>query len=158
MWALINFGPTVARSPPFNESGSHFLAFYLSAGLISSLSAHLSALVFKSHRFTQGLGASGAVFGVFSAWAMTHQEGHVRIFPFPKVFAARELLEWEVGFEVLGLLGLWRALRIPINWGHAAHLGGLGAGVAYITYGGNAQMWDSSRRAAFRSMRLLRIV
>lgn len=158
MFALINFGPSVARSSPFNGSGSHFLAFYLSAGLLSSLGTHLSALIFKSNRFSPGMGASGAIFGVFSAWVMTHQDSHVRIFPFPKVFAAQEMLELEVGFELLGLLGLWRALRIPINWGHAAHLGGLGAGVAYVTYAGNGQMWDASRRAAFRSMRLLRMV
>lgn len=158
MLGLINFGPSLASSSLFNGSGSHFLAFYLSAGIVSSLGAHLSALVFKSHRFTPGIGASGAVFAVFSAWAMTHKQSQVRIFPFPKVFAAQEMLEWEVAFEVLGLLGLWKALRIPINWGHAAHLGGLGAGVAYVTYGGNAQMWTSSRKVAFRSMKRLKII
>lgn len=158
MFALINFGPSVAQSSPFNGSGSHFLAFYLSAGLLSSLGSHLSTLIFKNSRFTPGMGASGAIFGVFSAWAMTHQETKVRVFPFPKVFAARELLEYEVGFELLGLLGLWRALRIPINWGHAAHLGGLGAGLAYVTYAGKGQVWNTSRRAAFRSMKLLRMV
>ncbi|KUI53202.1 Presenilins-associated rhomboid-like protein, mitochondrial [Cytospora mali] len=158
MLALINFGPSVAQSPPFNGSGNHFLAFYLSAGILSSLGAHLSALVFRSYRFTPGMGASGAVIGVFSAWVMTHQETKLRVFPFPMVFAAREMLEWEVAFEALGLLGLWKALRLPINWGHAAHLGGLGVGVAYATYGRNAQMWSLSRRAAFRSMKLLKIV
>lgn len=158
MLGLMNFGHSLGSGQPFGTSGSHFLAFYLSAGIVSSLGAHFSALVFKSHRFTPGMGASGAIFAVFSAWTMTHQNSHLRIFPFPKVFAARELLEWEVAFEVLGLLGLWKALRLPINWGHAAHLGGLGAGVAYITYAGKGQIWAPTRRAAYRTLKSLRMI
>lgn len=158
MMGLINLGPPMAASPPISGSGSHFLAFYLSTGVISSLGAQAAALVFKQSRYTFGIGASGAVLGVFSAWAMGNPEARVRIFPIPMSFNAKSLMEFEVVFEVLGVLGVWRALRLPIRFGHSVHLVGIGVGAAYVTYDKKAQIWATSRRAAFRSMKLVGLV
>lgn len=158
MLGLFNLGPPMAASPPISGSGSHFLAFYLSTGVISSLGAQAAALIFKQARYTFGIGASGAVLGVFSAWAVGNPEARVRIFPFPWVFNAKSLVEWEVVFEVLGVLGVWRALRLPIQFAHSVHLAGIGAGAAYVTYDRKAQVWATSRRAAFRSMKLVGLV
>lgn len=155
---LLNLGPPMAASPPISGSGSHFLAFYLSTGVLSSLGAQAAALVFKQARYSFGIGASGAVLGVFSAWAVSNPEAQVRIFPFPWVFNAKSLVEWEVVFEVLGVLGVWTALRLPIRFGHSVHLAGIGVGAAYVTYDRNAQVWATSRRAAFRSMKLVGLV
>ncbi|POS71423.1 hypothetical protein DHEL01_v210185 [Diaporthe helianthi] len=158
MMGLLNLGPPMAASPPISGSGSHFLAFYLSTGVISSLGAQAAALVFKRSRYTFGIGASGAVLGVFSAWATGNPEARVRIFPIPMSFNAKSLMEFEVVFEILGVLGIWRALRLPIAFGHSVHLVGLGVGAAYVTYDKNAQVWATSRRAAFRSMKLVGLV
>lgn len=158
MLGLLNLGPPMAASPPISGSGSHFLAFYLSTGVISSLGAQASALVWKQSRYTFGVGASGAVLGVFSAWAVGDPEARVRIFPFPWVFNAKNLVEWEAVFEVLGMFGVWRALGLPIRFGHSVHLAGLGVGAAYVTYDRKAHIWATSRRAAFRSMKLVGLV
>lgn len=158
MLALLNLGPSMAASPPISGSGSHFLAFYLSTGVISSLGAQAAALVFKQSRFTFGVGASGAVLGVFSAWATANPEARIRIFPIPTYFNAKSLMEFEFVFEILGVLGLWRALRLPIRFGHSVHLVGLGVGAAYAAYDRKAQVWATSRRAAFRSMKLVGLV
>lgn len=156
--ALLNLGPPMAASPPISSSGSHFLAFYLSTGVISSLGAQAAALVFKQSRYSFGIGASGAVLGVFSAWAIGNPDARVRIFPFPMSFNAKRLVEFEVVFEILGVLGVWRALRLPIQFGHSVHLAGIGVGAAYVTYDKKAQVWATSRRAAFRSMNIIGIV
>jgi rhomboid-like protein len=156
--ALFNFGPPLAASPPISGSGSHFLAFYLSTGVISSLGAQFAALVFKPSRYSIGVGASGAVSGVFSAWVVNNPEARVTVFPIPMAFAARSLIECLVAFEVLGVLGVWRALGLPIRLGHSVHLAGLGVGAAYATYDKRAQIWTTSRRAAFRSMKLVGLV
>ncbi|KAG8163826.1 hypothetical protein KVR01_005744 [Diaporthe batatas] len=158
MMALLNFGPSMAAGPPISGSGSHFLAFYLSTGVVSSLGAQVAALVFKQSRYSFGIGASGAVLGVFSAWAMNHPDATVRVFPIPISFSARSLIEFDVVFEVLGVLGVWRALRLPIQFGHSVHLVGLGVGAAYVTYDKKAQVWATSRRAAFRSMKVVGLV
>lgn len=158
MIGLLNLGPPMAARPPISGSGSHFLAFYLSAGVLSSLGAQASSLVFKQGRYSFGIGASGAVLGVFAAWAAGDPDARVRIFPFPMVLRARTVLDWEVVFEVLGVLGVWRALRLPIRFGHSVHLVGIGVGAAYVTYDKKAQAWATSRRAAFRSMKLVGIV
>ncbi|KAK2606765.1 hypothetical protein N8I77_005496 [Diaporthe amygdali] len=158
MLGLLNMGPPMAANPPISGSGSHFLAFYLSAGVLSSLGAQASSLVFKQGRYSFGIGASGAVLGVFAAWAAGDPNARVRIFPLPMVFKAKDLLEFEAVFELLGVLGVWRMLRLPIRFGHSVHLAGLGVGAAYVTYDKNAQAWATSRRAAFRSMKMIGIV
>ncbi|KAI1341423.1 hypothetical protein F5Y15DRAFT_376071 [Xylariaceae sp. FL0016] len=62
MFALWNFGPLALRSPTFMENTSHFLAFYLSTGIVSSLGHHLSvAWPRRMDRFVPSAGASGSL-------------------------------------------------------------------------------------------------
>ncbi|KAJ2344906.1 hypothetical protein GGF43_005344, partial [Coemansia sp. RSA 2618] len=60
--ALVSFGPHVADA----MGAEHFAAFYLSAGVASSLASHLLAPL-RAARILPSLGASGAVYGVVGA-------------------------------------------------------------------------------------------
>lgn len=159
MLVMYNFGPSLARTPEFSGSGSHTLAFYLSAGIFSALGSHVSSRFWpnKYHRFRPGMGWSGVIGAIFAAWCIEYPDRRVRLFPFPVDFTGMELLQTSVTFETLGLLGVFRALRLPIDVGFAAHLAGMAFGAAYVTYGKNQKVWTASRRIAFRALKTMRI-
>lgn len=63
---LIQLAPNVAQSHVFQANGSHLAAFYLSAGILSSLGDHLATLLptrkYRYNRFAASLGSSGVAF------------------------------------------------------------------------------------------------
>ncbi|KAJ9156631.1 Rhomboid-domain-containing protein [Pleurostoma richardsiae] len=160
MYALYNFGPSVARSRTFQGSGSHLAAFYLSTGIFASLAHHLtskfaSPRVFPPAFVVPGLGASGAIFGIVSAWAMSYPNGLIGLAFIPGFsLPAQQALLWYSLFETYGLLVGVKMFRFA----HAAHLAGLGIGSAYVAYGGRQRVWEPSRRFMFKQLRLLGLV
>lgn len=160
MFVLFNLGNSLGHSATFQGSGSHTAAFYASAGIVSALGSHLSTLCWpnKTHRFRPGMGFSGVVSAVVAAWCLERPDARVRIPPFPWDFSTRGVFEFSLGFETLGVLGLWRYLKLPIDVAFACHLTGLLFGAAYVTYGKEGGFWTPFRRAAFRSMQLARVV
>lgn len=159
MFVMYNFGPSLAQTAEFNGSGSHTLAFYLSGGIFSALGSHMSSRFWpnKPDRFRPGMGWSGVLGAIFSAWCIEHPDHRLRLFPIPVDFTGMGLLEASVAFETLGLLGVFRALCIPIDVGFAAHLAGIAFGAAYVTFGKDQKFWKLSRRTAFRAMKTMRI-
>ncbi|CAN8104048.1 unnamed protein product [Discula destructiva] len=153
MLVMFNFASSLARTPEFEGSGSHTLAFYLSGGIVSSLGNHIATRFWpnKMARLMPALGFSGVVSAIFAAWCMEHPDGRVRLLFIPWDFTARGMLEGVTAFEVVGVLGLLR--YTPIHVAHAAHLSGLLFGAAYVTYGQGGKYWNSFRSAAFRGLK-----
>lgn len=150
MFVLFNFASSLARTPVFNGSGSHTLAFYLSGGIVSALGNHISTRFWpnKMSRFVPSIGFSGVVSAVFAGWCMEHPHARVGILFLPFTFTAQEILAGLTVFEVLGVLRLF-----PMGVAHSAHLAGLAFGASYVAYGQHERLWIPFRRAAFRSLK-----
>lgn len=62
---MLQLGPIVASSPIFEGNGSHFAAFYLSAGILSALGEQLATTLptpsYRLRRLTMSLGSSGVI-------------------------------------------------------------------------------------------------
>ena len=156
MYALFSFGPQVAGSPTFESSGSHLTAFYLSSGLFASLAYHLTSIwPNKMSRMTPALGASGAIMAILGAWAMNYPNQHIGIMFIPGSLPAEQALLGLFAFEIWGtFIGFGSALRLA----HAALLGGLSVGVAYVYLDGKDRLWQPTRKFAFNQMRRLNLV
>ena len=156
MYALFSFGPQLAGSPTIESSGSHLTAFYLSSGLVASLAYHLTTIwPNKMSRFSPALGASGAIYAMLGAWAMNYPDQHIGIIFIPGTLPAEQALWGIFAFELWGtFIGFGSYLR----WAHAAHLGGLGVGMAYVIYDGKNRMWKPTRRFAFNQMQKLKMI
>jgi len=156
MFALSSFGPSLAASPTFDSSGAHLTAFYLSSGLIASLTYHLATIwPNKMSRLSPSLGASGAIMAILGAWAMNYPEGRIGIILIPGSLPAEQALLGLLAFETWGtFIGYGGFLRI----GHGAHLGGLLAGVGYVMYDGKNRLWQPARRFAFNQMQRLKLI
>jgi hypothetical protein len=98
--------------------------------LFAALSSSLLSLAVKRARNIQiaSVGASGALYGVVSCYALIHPNATFSIVFIPSdlfSFTAEKLFYFAVLFD-LGSLLFWK--RSPLD--HAGHLGGLLAGVA----------------------------
>ncbi|PMD33643.1 rhomboid-domain-containing protein [Hyaloscypha variabilis F] len=156
MYALSSFGPSVAASPTFRSSGAHLTAFYLSSGLMASLTYHLATIwPNKMSRLSPSLGASGAIMAILGAWAMNYPEGRIGIILIPGSLPADQALLALLAFETWGtFIGYGSWLRL----GHAAHLGGLLVGAGYVMYDGKNRLWQPARKFAFNQMQRLKMV
>ncbi|KAE9367050.1 hypothetical protein N431DRAFT_487488 [Stipitochalara longipes BDJ] len=156
MYALSSFGPSVAASPTFESSGAHLTAFYLSSGLMASLTYHLATIwPNKMSRLSPSLGASGAIMAILGAWAMTYPDGRIGIIMVPGSLPAEQALLGLLAFETWGtFIGYGGMLRI----GHAAHLGGLLVGIGYVMYDGKNKLWQPTRKFAFNQMQKLNLI
>lgn len=159
-FVMYQFAPKLARSPEFRNSGSHTLAFYLSAAIASALGGHISCRFppNQMHRFSAGMGFSGVVSAVFAGWCLEHPDSRLRLFLIPFDFSATSMLQTSAVFETLGLLGVFQMLKIPINVSFGTHLSGLAFGAAYVTYAKKEKLWNAFRRGAFRSLKATGIV
>ncbi|XP_028283502.1 presenilins-associated rhomboid-like protein, mitochondrial isoform X2 [Parambassis ranga] len=105
-----------------------FLAFYLSAGVISTMFSYMCKTV--AGGFYPSLGASGAVMAVLAAVCAKVPEAKLGIIFLPMVtFTAGNALKALVAIDSAGLIMGWRLFD------HAAHLGGALFGVWYVAYG-----------------------
>lgn len=151
-FGLFAVGPSVAAQPTFESSGAHLAAFYLSGGLFASLAQHVASSISK-YRFTPSLGASGALYAILGAWALSDPQQEFGFFLTPIKLSAHQFLCAIVAFETWGTLIGW---GLPL--GHAAHLGGVLVGVGYVYLDGKKKVWQPTRRFAFNQMRRLNMV
>ncbi|KAJ3568889.1 hypothetical protein NPX13_g6270 [Xylaria arbuscula] len=152
MYGLFYLMPAAFLSPALKESGAHATAFYLSAGILSGLAQHIAAISLRRGILTPSLGASGALLALFGIVGVSFSDMKVGIIFVPGfTLKINEALIWLALFDALGIF-----VQYPgINFAHAAHLGGLGLGVAYARYGGERRLWRPARKVAFKTMHSL---
>ncbi|KAJ6581486.1 hypothetical protein B0H19DRAFT_1115426 [Mycena capillaripes] len=163
--ALLSFGAAAGsylhaqqlRSPSNrleSTTGYHFLAFFVSAGLVSSFASH--ALRIKMYnravalfskvpssalqRVNGSLGASGAVYACVAVSAMAYPDAKVSPIFIPIGIPIRVGVGALVLLDVVGLIRGWRFLD------HIAHLSGAMYGLWYYLYG--PRLWDLWRSSA----------
>ncbi|CAL9688736.1 unnamed protein product [Knipowitschia caucasica] len=110
-----------------------FIAFYLSAGVMSSMVSYMCKTA--TGRFHPSLGASGAIMAVLAAVCTKVPEAKLGIIFIPMVtISAGHVLKALIALDTAGLFLGWRIFD------HAAHLGGALFGIWYIT-DGNRLIW-----------------
>ncbi|KAF2099207.1 hypothetical protein NA57DRAFT_56821 [Rhizodiscina lignyota] len=155
LFALFNFGPAVAKTRTFEASGSHLTAFYLSAGLFSSLADHFSSILGAGRsRFIPAMGASGAIMAVLGAFAMSYPNAGVGIIFIPISIPAQYGFAALLAYETYGVVRGFSGSRIA----HGAHLGGLLVGSAYVYINGKKNIWTPTRRFAYNQMARLNMI
>lgn len=154
---MLQFAPIVMQTPQFDHSNSHAVAFYLGAGTVASMGEQVAArLGHPMRQFTASRGASGAVFALVSALAMSEPDRNFGILFVPGVrFTAQQLLGGLTAFELAGVI--WGIPFLPFL-GHATHLAGLATGMAYVYFDGKKRLWQPTRRFAFNQMRRLGMI
>ncbi len=112
-----------------------FLFFYLAAGLGAGVFSLLMDLFFGLGTFSTMIGASGAVYGVLTAFGIIFANMEIRLLFFPIPFKAKYLV------MVLGCIAIFNGFG-GSNDGvaHLAHLGGIVVAIIYI------QFWRSRGR------------
>ncbi|KAI8324149.1 rhomboid-domain-containing protein [Martensiomyces pterosporus] len=126
--ALVSFGTAVADA----MGAEQFTAFYLSAGVASSLVSHVLAPL-RPALILPSLGASGAVYAVVGATMMMYPNAKIALIflPFIPVTISQAfpaLMAYDLAGAVLG----WQSFN------HLAHLGGGLFGIAYAEWGMDA--------------------
>ncbi|XP_003747674.2 presenilins-associated rhomboid-like protein, mitochondrial [Galendromus occidentalis] len=102
----------------------HFLATYLTGGVVSSLASHFAKLYTQNRAVS--LGASGAIFSVVAYVCMKSPDSQLQIIFLPMLtFKAITAIKGIMAFDFIGLLSKWSLLD------HAAHLGGALYGIGY---------------------------
>ncbi|CAD6448406.1 75934ea7-a716-4293-a144-b826b5f01c8d [Sclerotinia trifoliorum] len=147
MYGFHSFMPTLGQDPTFKSSIAHMTAFYLSTGVISSWAQASSARLRPNTPPVPFLGASGAVFALIGAFALQHPEAQFQIMFIPYPFAAQELLGAVMLFDLLGMFGAFKTLRL----GHAAHLSGALLGLGYVYFDGEKRIWSPLCRSVYKS-------
>ncbi|KAG9004017.1 hypothetical protein FRB94_002726 [Tulasnella sp. JGI-2019a] len=171
--ALVSFAPSAFRAlfdmkrAHAEETGIqeasplyHFLAFYVAAGLFSSLASHLAHAV-RLQRFAPdltkpgsaalamkrlgairpSLGASGALYAMVMGVALCFPNTGVNIMLIPIDIPIGVAVTGTVILDIMGLLRGWR------TFDHVAHLGGAAFGLLYFWWD-NGRIWEAFRKAA----------
>ena len=152
MFALWMFGSTLENL----WGPARFLTFYLLCGIGAAV-VHMGALWYDISQieplFRQGLispeqfemvlnvptmGASGAVMGIFAAFAYTFPNSEMLIFPFPFPIKAKWAL---LGLALMDLFGGISSQQSGIA--HFAHLGGAAFGILLVI------IWNRGNRRMF---------
>jgi membrane associated rhomboid family serine protease len=115
------------------------LRLYLASGVVGGLLYVGMAFAFPKVFFASVVGASAGVFGLIAAFATRAPDQPITMLVFfilPVTFKARVLLIIEACITVGGILGEF----LPYNFfhseiAHAAHLGGMLTGIAWIRWG-----------------------
>ncbi|KAJ7890568.1 hypothetical protein B0H14DRAFT_2689874 [Mycena olivaceomarginata] len=139
--ALLSFGTAVGvfldRSPSdLLESTTkyHFLAMFISAGLVSSLASHMVKVRIGS------LGASGAIYACVTLTAMAYPDLKISLLFLPWGVPIRLGVGAMMTLDLVGIIRGWRFFD------HIAHLGGALFGIWYYLYG--PALWARSRAIA----------
>ena len=152
MFALWMFGSTLEQL----WGPKRFLFFYLLCGIGAAL-VHMGALWYDISRlepmFNQGLisaeayygqlniptmGASGAVMGIFAAFAYTFPNSQLLLFPIPVPVKAKWAL---LGLAIFDLIGGVSNKQSGVA--HFAHLGGAAVGILILV------LWNKRSRNTF---------
>lgn len=119
---------------------NRFLSLYFLSGIAGGLLQILVTLVLKHNPYIPMVGASAGIAGLLGAFAgmYPHRRLTIFIFIFPLNIRAQVLLWILIGLSVLGTV-------VPFGGvAHAAHLGGLLAGLAYVRILNRRLTTDSS--------------
>ena len=139
-WTLYMFG----REVEWTLGKAKFLALYFSSGIIGGLFQVLVSFLWPHYFGGAVVGASAGIFGVVAAFAMLFPEQMLTMFLFfviPINMKAKVLLFISLGITALGI-------SFPGSFGaniaHAAHLGGILTGMAFIRLGGELRrtFWE----------------
>ncbi|KAJ2309112.1 hypothetical protein H4R23_003235 [Coemansia sp. Cherry 401B] len=123
--ALVSFGSSVADV----MGAEHFTAFYLSAGVWSSLASHLLAPL-RPALILPSLGASGAVYGVVGATMMMFPRAQIALIFLPFIpMTISQAFPALLAYDFVGAVLGWKTFN------HIAHLGGGLYGIAYTEWG-----------------------
>jgi membrane associated rhomboid family serine protease len=152
MFALWMFGSTLENL----WGPGRFLTFYLICGLGAAL-VHMGALwydisdardllqagaidetTFQMALNVPTMGASGAVMGIFAAFAYTFPNSQLFILPIPFPVKAKWALLGLVAFDLIGGVSENRG-----GVAHFAHLGGAAIGILVLI------LWNRKRRDSF---------
>jgi len=109
-----------------------FLKVYFLAGICGGALQALLGWFFRDYFGAPTLGASAGVFGLLAAFALMEPEGVILAFFFLPIKAKYFL--WISA----GIAAFFTLVPTPGGYAHAAHLGGILAGVAYMR-------WDRQR-------------
>ncbi|MBI3850146.1 MAG: rhomboid family intramembrane serine protease [Verrucomicrobia bacterium] len=152
-WAIYVFGRAVEES----LSKKHFLLLYFSSGVIGGGFQIFAALWFPTHFGGAVVGASAAAFGLVAAFAVLFPERPLTLLLFfiiPVHLRAKFLLLFSA------LLALFGIVFPGDNVAHAAHLGGMLTGLAYVHWiihsEGAAALWEPFR-SRVRSRELVKV-
>jgi membrane associated rhomboid family serine protease len=128
-WALYIFG----REVEWTLGKARFLTLYFSGGVIGGLFQALVALIWPHYFNSAVVGASAGIFGVVSAFAMLFPERQLTMlimFILPVNMRAKYLLVINLVITALGIA--FPETLFGGNVAHAAHLGGILTGLAFI--------------------------
>jgi membrane associated rhomboid family serine protease len=128
MFALWSFGTLLERS----WGPKRFLIFYLACGLAAGL-AHL---FFEN---VPAVGASGAIMGLFAAFAYLFPNSELILFPIPFPVKAKYAVAVMAGIDLFGGVNPTYGGNIA----HFAHLGGLAMGFILVI------IWNKTNRKTF---------
>lgn len=124
-----------------------FLVLYFLAGIFGGLLQAGAAAILPNHYDVQVVGASAGVCGMIAIFCSVHpmQELTTWIYFFPVNVRARSLLIFLTLFSLFGTL-------VPfLGIAHAAHLGGILLGIAYVRWGekllGRISGWAAAERS-----------
>ncbi len=127
----------VGRTVEMRWGSKPFLIFYLACGLGSAV-AHL-AMQYFTDGYAPMVGASGAIMGVFVAFAFISPNAEFIIFPFPIPIKAKWLVLIYIGLDLFGGFGK----VTNDNIAHFAHLGGALTGFLIVLF------WNKNNRRTF---------
>ncbi|ORX67779.1 rhomboid-domain-containing protein [Linderina pennispora] len=123
--ALMSFGSAVAD----RMGAEQFTAFYLSAGVISSLANHVLSPL-RPLAILPALGASGAVYAVVGATMMYFPNSQIALIFLPFLpFTISQAFPLLMAYDLAGAVLGWS------TFAHWAHLGGGAFGMAYVQWG-----------------------
>ena len=128
---------------------SRFLGLYLMSGVVGGLLQAVLGLLIPAYFGGPVVGASAGAFGLLAAFALLFPEHIISLFlfyVFPVNIRAKYLLVGGLAVSILGVL-------IPNSQvAHAAHLGGMLTGIAFIRYRFQEMSfnWPTFRRGAAR--------
>ena len=121
---LYSFGRVMERTIGYNR----FLTLYFLAGTLGGILQIVATFVLRQPAYGLVVGASAGIAGVVGAFAMMYPHQGIILFPIPMPIKARTILWVAVGLSVVGTI-------IPFGGvAHAAHLGGLLGGIAFVKY------------------------
>ncbi|KAI1325147.1 hypothetical protein F5Y16DRAFT_279457 [Xylariaceae sp. FL0255] len=153
------FTRSAGKTPIFKDSSPHLLAFYLCSGIFSALTySAIAQIRFRTSQLSHmpAVGASGAGFALFATVVALPPEHKYKILFTPEswAFPIWCLVPPALLLETAGIFS--PNGYSPIT--NPAHLGGLTAGLAYVTFDGKKRIWEPCRRLAHRSMQIVGLV
>jgi rhomboid-like protein len=126
MAGLWSFGGAVSQQIGYSQ----MLAVYLSSGVATSFFSACFSVLSRRPVFPS-LGASGGILALASTFGFLYPDAQFYLLFYPlATFPAQKVLAGTVLFDLVGLVGGWTMFD------HAAHLGGIGLGAAFIHFKG----------------------